>query len=67
MRKVVSGLCLACALIAALPGCGGTPDSQPAALSDAEKQKKMEEAKAAMEKGMNDSMQNRGSGPPGSQ
>ena len=64
MRRILVLMCLLSALAGALPGCGGASDAPAPKLSDADKQKKMEEAKAAMEKGLKDSMEQRGS-PPG--
>jgi hypothetical protein len=65
MRRILSLLCLLSALGPTLPGCGGSPDAAPAQLSDAEKQKKMEEAKAAMEQGMKRAEETKGSPPAG--
>jgi hypothetical protein len=65
MPRILVLVCLLIALGGVLPGCGGSPDAPTPNLSDTEKQKKMEEAKAAMEKGIEKSMGERGAPPPG--
>jgi hypothetical protein len=63
MPRILVLVCLLMALGGVLPGCGGS-DVPPPNLSDTEKQKKMEEARAAMEKGMEKAKGERGAGPP---
>jgi len=67
MRQILSLVFLLSALGVTLPGCGGASDAPPAQLSEAEKQKKMEEAKAAQEEGMKKAMEGRGAPPAGAQ
>ena len=63
MRQILARMCLL-GLLLPFTGCGASSDAPPKVMSDAEKKQKMEESKAAMEKGMKAAEEQKGT-PPG--